>query len=80
MATTVAVTLALILRRGWIWAAGAVWVVLMMWSRTYLHAHWLSDVTAGLLEGVAVATLMWALVEVWRGAARNGWWRRATER
>lgn len=41
VATTIAVTLALILRRGWIWAAGAVWVLLMMWSRTYLHAHWL---------------------------------------
>ncbi|OZD31156.1 phospholipid phosphatase [Rhodococcus sp. 06-1477-1B] len=67
VATTIAVTLALILRRGWIWAAGVVWVLLMMWSRTYLHAHWVSDVTAGLLEGVAVATLVWALIEVWRG-------------
>jgi len=66
VATTIAVTLALILRRGWIWAAGAVWVALMMWSRTYLHAHWLSDVTAGFLEGVAVSTLVWALIEVWR--------------
>ena len=66
VATTIAITLALILRRGWIWVAGAVWVLLMMWSRTYLHAHWLSDVTAGLLEGVAVSTLVWALVEVWR--------------
>ncbi len=66
MATTIAITLALILRRGWVWAAGAVWVLLMMWSRTYLHAHWLSDVTAGFLEGVAVSTLVWALVEVWR--------------
>ncbi len=66
VATTIAITLALILRRGWVWAAGAVWVLLMMWSRTYLHAHWLSDVTAGFLEGVAVSTLVWALVEVWR--------------
>ncbi|MFJ4037269.1 phosphatase PAP2 family protein [Microbacterium sp. NPDC090007] len=66
VATTIAVTLALILRRRWIWGAGAVWVVLMMWSRTYLHAHWLSDVTAGLFEGVAVATIVWALIEVWR--------------
>ncbi len=66
VATTIAVTLALILRRGWIWAAGVVWVLLMMWSRTYLHAHWLSDVTAGLLEGVAVSTLVWALIDVWR--------------
>lgn len=66
VATTIAITLALILRRGWIWVAGTVWVLLMMWSRTYLHAHWLSDVVAGFLEGVAVSTLVWALVEVWR--------------
>lgn len=66
VATTIAVTLGLILRRRWVWVAGAVWVVLMMWSRTYLHAHWLSDVVAGFLEGVAVATLVWAAIEVWR--------------
>lgn len=66
VAATIAVTLALILRRRWVWVVGAAWVVLMMWSRTYLHAHWLSDVMAGFLEGVAVATLVWALVEVWR--------------
>lgn len=66
VATTIAVTLALILRRRWVWVVGAAWVVLMMWSRTYLHAHWLSDVVAGFLEGVAVATLVWALIEVWR--------------
>ena len=66
VATTIAVTLGLILRRRWVWAAGAAWVVLMMWSRTYLHAHWLSDVVAGFLEGVVVATLVWAAVEVWR--------------
>lgn len=66
VATTIAVTLGLILRRRWIWVVGAGWVVLMMWSRTYLHAHWLSDVTAGLLEGVAVATLVWAAIEVMR--------------
>ena len=66
VATTIVVTLGLILRRRWVWAAGAIWVVLMMWSRTYLHAHWLSDVTAGLLEGIAVATLVWAAVETGR--------------
>ncbi|MFN3948479.1 phosphatase PAP2 family protein [Microbacterium sp.] len=66
VATTIVVSLGLILRRRWVWAVGAAWVVLMMWSRTYLHAHWLSDVVAGLLEGIAVATLMWALIEVWR--------------
>jgi membrane-associated phospholipid phosphatase len=63
VATTMAVTLGLLLRRWYVWLIGAVWIVTMMWSRTYLHAHWLSDVFAGLLEGIAVATLVWCTVE-----------------
>lgn len=72
VATTVAVSLGLLLRRWWVWTAGAVWVLWMMWSRTYLQAHWLSDVIAGMLEGVAVATLVWCAVEAYRdGHARR---------
>lgn len=66
VATTIVVTLGLILRRRWVWVVGGAWVVLMMWSRTYLHAHWLSDVFAGALEGIVVATLVWAAIEVAR--------------
>jgi membrane-associated phospholipid phosphatase len=66
VATTVVVTLGLILRRWYVWALGALWVVVMMWSRTYLHAHWLSDVLAGMLEGLAVACLVWCAVEAVR--------------
>jgi membrane-associated phospholipid phosphatase len=66
VATTVAITLALILRRWYVWVLGAGWVVLMMWSRTYLQAHWLSDVIAGLLEGIAVACLVWCAIEAVR--------------
>jgi undecaprenyl-diphosphatase len=66
VATTMAITLGLILRRWWVWMLGAVWVVWMVWSRTYLHAHWLSDVIAGLLEGIAVATLVWVALEAFR--------------
>jgi undecaprenyl-diphosphatase len=66
VATTVAVTLGLILRRWYVWAAGVIWVIWMMWARTYLHAHWLTDVIAGLLEGIAVATLVWCAVEAFR--------------
>jgi undecaprenyl-diphosphatase len=73
VATTVVVVLALLLRRWYVWAIGAAWVVLMMWSRTYLHAHWLSDVVAGMLEGLAVSTLVWCAVEAIRDrrAARS---------
>ncbi len=66
VATTVAVTLGLLLRRWYVWAAGIVWVLYMMWCRCYLHAHWLSDVVAGLFEGIAVATLVWVAVEAFR--------------
>ncbi|MBT2483500.1 MULTISPECIES: phosphatase PAP2 family protein [unclassified Microbacterium] len=66
VATTVVVILGLVLRRWYVWTSGAVWVVTMMWSRTYLHAHWLSDVVAGMLEGIAVATLVWVAVEAAR--------------
>lgn len=63
VATTVVVVLGLALRRWYVWFAGAVWIVLMMWSRTYLQAHWLSDVVAGLLEGIAVATFVWIIAD-----------------
>ena len=66
VATTMAVTLGLLLRRWYVWLAGGLWVLYMMWSRTYLHAHWLSDVVAGMLEGVAVATLVWSAVQAYR--------------
>ena len=59
-AATMAVTLAILLQRVWVWAAGAAHVVLMMLSRTYLGAHWLSDTVGGLLLGAAVAVLLWA--------------------
>lgn len=67
VATTVVVTLGLLLRRRAVWIVGILWVLAMMWSRTYLQAHWLSDVLAGLLEGIAVAALVWAAAEAARG-------------
>ncbi|MCW3493610.1 phosphatase PAP2 family protein [Microbacterium sp. SSM24] len=66
VATTLAVTLGLLLRRWYVWVCGVIWVIVMMWSRCYLHAHWLSDVVAGMLEGIAVATLVWTAVEAFR--------------
>ena len=66
VATTMAIILALLLRRWYVWVGGVVWVVWMMWARGYLHAHWLSDIVAGLLEGIAVACLVWCAVEAFR--------------
>ena len=66
VATTFVVILGLLLRRWYVWVVGVVWVLLMMWSGTYLHAHWLSDVLAGLFEGIAVACLVWCAAEAIR--------------
>ena len=59
-AATLMVCLAIIVHRAWVWAAGAAYVVLMMVSRTYLGAHWVSDTIGGALVGVAVALIVWA--------------------
>lgn len=37
---------------------GALWTVLMAFSRTYLHAHWLSDTLGGALVGVGAALVV----------------------
>ena len=63
-AATVVVLLALLLRRTWIAIAGAVYVLLMALSRTYVGAHWVTDTVGGILLGASVAVLIWALFAV----------------
>jgi membrane-associated phospholipid phosphatase len=57
-AALIAAALAIIFRRGWVWAAGIVYAVAMMLSRTYLGAHWISDTIGGLLIGIGVAFIV----------------------
>ena len=59
-AATMAVVLAIILNRWWVWFAGIAFIVLMALSRTYLGAHWLSDTVGGALIGVGIAVIVWA--------------------
>lgn len=57
-AATLAVATAVVVGRRWVVAVGVVWVVLMAFTRTYLHAHWLSDTVGGALLGVGVGLLV----------------------
>ena len=46
-------------RMGFCWSflLAAVWILAMMWSRTALQVHWLTDTIAGAFIGIAVAVL-----------------------
>ena len=46
----------------WLPYFGGVYVLSMMWSRTYLHVHWLTDTIAGALLGLVVALAVWMVL------------------
>lgn len=46
--------------RLWVWIAGALYTAVMMFIRTYLGAHWLTDTIGALLLGVGIAIVVWA--------------------
>lgn len=56
-------------RRLW-WALAALGIAAMAWSRTYLHAHWLSDVVAGTTLGSALALAVFAVAQAAASSAR----------
>ena len=57
-AATIAVVAAVLFPRLWVRIVGVAWVVLMAFSRTYLHAHWLSDTAGGALIGAGAALIL----------------------
>jgi membrane-associated phospholipid phosphatase len=54
---------ALLLGRAWAWLLAAIGAVAMMLSRTYLAAHWLSDVLGGACLAAGVVLLLWLPVQ-----------------
>lgn len=56
-AATIAVAMLVVFPRVAVFLAGTAWVLLMALSRTYLHAHWLSDTLGGALAGGGAALL-----------------------
>jgi membrane-associated phospholipid phosphatase len=58
-------------RRRRVWSALALLgTAAMAWSRTYLHAHWLSDVIAGAAWGGALALAVFAVAQLAASSAR----------
>ncbi len=55
----VLVLVLLLAQTRWMRYAGAAYILLMMWSRTYLHAHWITDTIGGVLLGATVTLLVW---------------------
>ncbi len=58
-------------RRRHLWVIAVVVTAAMAWSRTYLQVHWLSDVLAGAVLGLAVALVSFGGVQIPATRARR---------
>lgn len=57
-AATVATIAVVLFPRVWVAMVGAAWVFAMAFSRTQVHAHWLSDTVGGTLVGIGAALIV----------------------
>ena len=67
VAACLVVVLAMLIRRRWFWAVGALYVIAMGFSRMYLNVHWFTDILGGTALGIAIGLAVWAIV----GAVRS---------
>lgn len=69
-AATIALILWVLFPRVWTAIAGALWVLGMALSRTFLSVHWLTDTVGGALIGAGVVLLLTAWLLPWLEAKR----------
>lgn len=60
-AATLAVIAFVLLPRVWVGVTGVAWVFVMAFSRTQVHAHWVSDTVGGALAGAGFALIVAAV-------------------
>lgn len=56
-----AVFLSLVFRNHWVTLVSLVWAMLISYSRIYLGVHFISDVVGGVLAGILIATISYAV-------------------
>lgn len=59
IAAATGIMLALLIGRRF-WLIAVAWIMTVAWSRTYLEAHWLTDVVAGAVLGMSIALIVWS--------------------
>lgn len=64
-AATIAVVAWVLFPRAWVAVVGALWIVGMALSRTFLSVHWASDTLGGALVGVGVVLMLAAWLLPW---------------
>lgn len=70
-AATIALVVWVLLPRVWTAIAGAVWIVAMALSRTFLSVHWATDTLGGALVGAATVLLLAAWLLPWVQGLRS---------
>ncbi|MBO1268218.1 phosphatase PAP2 family protein [Arthrobacter cavernae] len=84
--TAFLLVLALLLGRWWVWMLSLAGIFAMMLSRTYLAAHWFTDVVGGACLSAGMVLLLWlAFQDICIRENMNAvhtliWWSRASRR